>query len=141
MVCSLSHLCFSLVFLNASISIQNLQGRTVKVQMSLFSLMHLGLGFILVVVIVFIALDTVFKVLQTLLERWSPFGPSIHLLWGELRLAPACRRGDRGLLAETDPVYFRLFFAFALPSLFIISILILRSNPQICFCIAENLLK
>lgn len=34
-----------------------------KVQMSLFSLMHLGLGFILVVVIVFIALDTVFKVL------------------------------------------------------------------------------
>lgn len=61
-VCSLLHLCFSLVFLNASISTQY-PSRTVKVQMSLFSLMHLGLGFILVVVIVFIALDTVFKVL------------------------------------------------------------------------------
>lgn len=72
---------------------------------------------------IFITLDAASEVLSTLLKRWSPFGHSIWVVWGELKLAPTWSKGvwkpgvcgGEGLFAGADPMVVSDYF---LPPLF-----------------------
>lgn len=72
---------------------------------------------------IFITLDAASEVLLTLLKRWSPFGHSIWVVWGELKLAPTWSKGvwkpgvcgGEGLFAGADPMVVSDYF---LPPLF-----------------------